>query len=87
VEEILEMIDAHCHYPGEELEDYDVEREAEIHDNFKHALRRLDWWNEDQRQSQYMWRLLTNERRLGHYHCALRYFEGEYVIAYHRDEY
>jgi hypothetical protein len=84
---MMSTIKEHCHYPGEEVENYDSWKESEVHIDFEDVLRNYDWWFGTRVQIQYIWSLLKKMEGNENVHCALRFFKQDYVRAYHDDEY
>ena len=84
---MMDTIKKHCHYPGEEVENYDNWKESEVHIDFEDILRNYDWWFGTRVQIQYIWSILKKMEGNENVICALRFFKQDYVRAYHDDEY
>jgi uncharacterized Zn finger protein (UPF0148 family) len=88
-EQMMVAIEESCHYEGEDLDEYDVEEEMEVHMLFKSRISQYDWWYGDGRQVQFFWHYLQEDARTseGYFACALRYFKSAYSEAYNENNY
>ncbi len=86
---IMDEIEEFCHFVGEQEDDYDMEKEMEVHKIFESRLRSYDWWYVDRCQIQFIWYELQEQPWSipGYYNCARRYFTNAYEMAYHLNDY